>query len=102
MWEEVCEQVLRQDANVSFDVVVQNQSCRNGRFVLPAPSFPLPMGQINRCQRGHGFWSSSDGSHRESKSESKANDSYGGLGLDWTKLRGAGLTEARTVLLDSG
>lgn len=56
MWEQVGEQVLGQDANVAFDMVIEYESGRNGRFVVPTPPLPLPvgMGQVDGCQRRHG------------------------------------------------
>jgi hypothetical protein len=37
MWEQFGEQVLGHDADVGLDMVVENQTRREGRLVLPAP-----------------------------------------------------------------
>lgn len=54
--EQVGKQVLGQDANVAFDMVIEDESGRDGRFVVPTPPLPLPMGmrQVDGWQRRHG------------------------------------------------
>lgn len=56
VWEQVGEQVLGQDADVAPDVVIENKSGGNGRFIVSAPPLPLPVGgrQVDGCQRRHG------------------------------------------------
>lgn len=56
VWEQVGEQVLGQDPNIALDMVVENKTGGNGRFVVPPPPLALPMGvrQVDGCQRGHG------------------------------------------------
>ena len=43
MGEEFAEQILGQDADIALDLVVENQTRRDGRFVLaaapPPPAF---------------------------------------------------------------
>jgi hypothetical protein len=55
MWEQISKQVLGQDANVALDMVIEDESGGNGRFVVPTPSLPLPMGmgQVDGCRRRH-------------------------------------------------
>lgn len=54
VWEEVSKQVLGQNANVPFHMIVQHKSCSYGRFVLPAPSLALPVGWVGRWHGGQG------------------------------------------------
>ena len=56
MWEEVGKQVVGQDANVALDMVVENKTGGNSRFVVPAPPLALPMGmgQVDGRQGRHG------------------------------------------------
>lgn len=56
VWEQVSEQVLGQDPHVALDVVVEDKTGGNGRFVVPTPPLALPMRmrQVDGCQRRHG------------------------------------------------
>lgn len=51
--KEVGEQVLGQDADVAFHMIVQDESGGYGGLVLPASSLALAAGQVDRFQRSH-------------------------------------------------
>lgn len=53
VWEELSEQVLGQNPNVSSHVVVENEPGGYGRLVLSAPPLALPVGQVDRRKRIH-------------------------------------------------
>lgn len=55
MREELSEEILREDANVAFHMVVQHQPRRDRRLVLPAspPASRLPMRHCGQLGRSH-------------------------------------------------
>lgn len=73
MRKEVREQVLGQDANVSFDMVVEDEPGGYGGFVLAAPPLALALGQVDRGQRSHEVWVWRGGEQARARGE--ANDS---------------------------
>lgn len=53
VWEEVGEEIIGEDPNVAFDVVIEYQSCRDGRLVLSPSPPPFPMWHSHMFRGGH-------------------------------------------------